>query len=99
MNNQLRDLARRLLDGCRDSVTGEKLYGGESSTASVEDVESAARYLRDCAEAEPVATVRVHDTGGNAGMPVIGTWDGRDQRPHVQSVCTAHDVFFGTLCE
>lgn len=33
------------------------------------------------------------------GMPVIGTWDGRDQRPHVQSVCTAHDVFFGTLCE
>jgi len=44
-------------EGCRDSVTGEKLYGGESSTASVEDVEAAARYLRDCAEAEPVATV------------------------------------------
>jgi len=23
----------------------------------------------------------------------------RLSRPHVQSVCTAHDVFFGTLCE
>lgn len=70
--DQLATLARRLLDGCRDSVTGEKLYGGESSTASVEDVEAAARYLRDCAEAEPVATVRVHDTGGNAGI----AWSG-----------------------
>ena len=33
-----------------------------------DDLLDAARYLRDCAEAEPVATVRVHDTGGNAGI-------------------------------
>ena len=55
--DQLATLARRLLDGCRDSVTGEKLYSGESSTASVEDVEAAARYLRDCGLALAVGTV------------------------------------------
>lgn len=35
-------------------------------------LDAVARYLRDCAEAEPVATVRVHDTGGNAGI----AWSG-----------------------
>ena len=40
--------------------------------ATREDMLEAARYLRDCAEAEPVATVRVHDTGGNAGIAWTG---------------------------
>ena len=66
--DELLALANRLLYACRDPVTGEPLYPGVSSDACVEDVEAAARYLRDCAEAEPVATVRVHDTGGNAGI-------------------------------
>lgn len=70
--DQLMALAQRLLCACRDPATGEPLYPGESSYACVEDVEAAARYLRDCAEAEPVATVRVHDTGGNAGI----AWSG-----------------------
>lgn len=65
-------LAQRLLYGCRDPVTGERLYAGMTAEAPVEDVEDAARYLRDCAEAEPVATVRVHDTGGNAGIAWTG---------------------------
>lgn len=37
-----------------------------------DDLLEAARYLRQCAEAKPVATVRVHDTGGNAGI----AWSG-----------------------
>ena len=65
-------LAQRLLCACRDPVTGEPLYAGVSADACVEDVEAAARYLRACAEAEPVATVRVHDTGGNAGIAWTG---------------------------
>ena len=69
---ELLALAQRLLHGCRDPVTGERLYPGVSADACVEDVETAARYLRDCAEAEPVATVRVHDTGGNAGIAWTG---------------------------
>lgn len=36
--------------------------------ATREDMLEAARYLRACAGAEPVATVRVHDTGRNAGI-------------------------------
>lgn len=66
--DQLMALAQRLLYGCRDPVTGEPLYPGVSADACVEDVEAAARYLRACAESEPVATVRVHDTGRNAGI-------------------------------
>jgi hypothetical protein len=69
---ELLAIANRLLYDCRDPVTGEPLYPGQSSYACVEDVEAAARYLRDCAEAEPVATVRVHDTGGNAGIAWTG---------------------------
>ena len=69
---ELMALAQRLLYGCRDPVTGERLYAGLPAEAIVEDVEEAARYLRDCAEAEPVATVRVHDTGGNAGIAWTG---------------------------
>lgn len=70
--DKLMALAQRLLYGCRDPVTGERLYAGLPAEAIVEDVEEAARYLRQCAEAEPVATVRVHDTGGNAGI----AWSG-----------------------
>lgn len=40
--------------------------------ATREDMLEAARYLRACAGAEPVATVRVHDTGGNAGIAWTG---------------------------
>ena len=65
---ELLALANRLRYACRDPVTGEPLHAGVSADACVEDVEAAARYLRDCAEAAPVATVRVHDTGGNAGI-------------------------------
>ena len=54
---ELMALAQQLLYDCCDPVTGEPLYTGQSSYACVEDVEAAARYLRDCAEAEPVATV------------------------------------------
>lgn len=53
--DQLTALAARLRDGCRDMVTGESLFAGETSTASAEDVEAAADYLRQCAQAEPVA--------------------------------------------
>ena len=52
---ELLALAQRLLYGCRDPVTGERLYAGLPAEAIVEDVEEAARYLRACAEAEPVA--------------------------------------------
>lgn len=69
---ELMVLAQQLLYDCCDPVTGEPLYTGQSSYACVEDVEAAAHYLRDCAEAEPVATVRVHDTGGNAGIAWTG---------------------------
>lgn len=69
---ELMALAQQLLYDCCDPVTGEPLYTGQSSYACVEDVEAAAHYLRDCAEAEPVATVRVHDTGGNAGIAWTG---------------------------
>lgn len=69
---ELLALANRLRYACRDPVTGEPLHAGVSADACVEDVEAAARYLRDCAEAEPVATVRVHDTGGNAGIAWTG---------------------------
>ena len=69
---ELLALADRLLCACRDPVTGEPMHAGVSADACVEDVEAAARYLRACAEAEPVATVRVHDTGGNAGI----AWSG-----------------------
>lgn len=41
-------------------------------TRYIKPPRAAARYLRACAEAEPVATVRVHDTGGNAGI----AWSG-----------------------
>lgn len=54
---ELLALANRLRYACCDPVTGEPLYTGQSSYACVEDVEAAAHYLRDCAEAEPVATV------------------------------------------
>lgn len=54
---ELLALAQQLLYDCCDPVTGEPLYTGQSSYACVEDVEAAAHYLRDCAEAEPVATV------------------------------------------
>ena len=69
---ELLALAQQLLYDCCDPVTGESLYPGQSSYACVEDVEAAALYLRACAEAEPVATVRVHDTGGNAGIAWTG---------------------------
>ena len=69
---ELMALAQQLLYDCCDPVTGEPLYTGQSSYACVEDVEAAAHYLRDCAETEPVATVRVHDTGGNAGIAWTG---------------------------
>lgn len=69
---ELLALAQQLLYDCCDPVTGEPLYTGQSSYACVEDVEAAALYLRACAEAEPVATVRVHDTGGNAGIAWTG---------------------------
>ena len=65
---ELMALAQQLLYDCCDPVTGESLYPGQSSYACVEDVEAAALYLRACAGAEPVATVRVHDTGRNAGI-------------------------------
>lgn len=48
---ELLALAQRLLYGCRDPVTGERLYAGLPAEAIVEDVEEAARYLRACAEA------------------------------------------------
>ena len=70
--DQLTALAQRLLDRCRDPVTGERFFSDETSTASAGDVEDAARYLRACAEVVPVATVRIHDTGGNAGI----AWSG-----------------------
>lgn len=66
--DELLSLAQRLSYGSRDPATGALLSSGLPSMASIEDVEAAARYLRACAEAEPVATVRVHDTGGNAGI-------------------------------
>jgi len=43
---ELLALANRLLYGCRDPVTGERLSAGLPAEAIVEDVEEAARYLR-----------------------------------------------------
>ena len=63
---ELLALANRLRYACRDPVTGEPLYTGQSSYACVEDVEAAARYLRDCAYAldvGPVAWAATDETG------------------------------------
>lgn len=61
--DQLKALADRLRDhaAMHDSVVPND-----------DDLIAAAKYLRKCAEAEPVATVRVHNTGGNAGI----AWSG-----------------------
>ena len=67
--DQLRALAQSATPGpWRVEAQGH----AEQEVARVNNLEAAARYLRDCAEAEPVATVRVHDTGGNAGI----AWSG-----------------------
>lgn len=64
--DQLTELAQRLRDHAGD-------YGAHpDDTCLRDDLLDAAEYLRQCAEVEPVATVRVHNTGGNAGI----AWSG-----------------------
>lgn len=60
--DKLTDLAQRLRDHAATLAPN----------ATREDMIEAARYLRECAQAEPAATVRVHNTGGNAGI----AWSG-----------------------
>lgn len=64
--DQLTAFAARLRDHAAMHDTGSPHDAGHRMWA--DDLIEAARYLRACAEAEPVATVRVHDTGGNAGI-------------------------------
>ena len=64
--DQLTALAARLRDHASDYITHP------DDACKHSDLLAAAEYLRQCAQAEPVATVRVHNTGGNAGI----AWSG-----------------------
>ena len=65
-DDKLTALAARLRDHASDYITHP------DDACKHSDLLAAAEYLRQCAQAEPVATVRVHNTGGNAGI----AWSG-----------------------